>query len=118
MSIAETLEREGQVTGQQMPTHQEMPVQAADGERQEIRGEQVPESPQERVRQECPHEAARETAARSDAQPEPHAAGQDKAQGGGAAPSPASQSKVELGRRGEDAAARYLVNNGFEDPRA
>ena len=114
MSIAETLEREGQVTGQQMPTHQEMPVQATDGERQEIRGEQVPESPQERVRQECPHEAARETAPRSDAQPEPHAAGQDKAQGGGAAPSPASQSKVELGRRGEDAAARYLVNNGFE----
>ena len=114
MSIAETLEREGQMTEQQAPTHRETPVQVPDGEWQEGRGEQTSERPQNQAQQERTCAAARETAAQPDTQPEPCAGGQDGAQGANAAPDPASQSKVELGRRGEDAAVRYLVNNGFE----
>ena len=118
MSIAETLEREGQMTEQQAPTHRETPVQVPDGERQEGRGEQTSERPQDQAQQERTCAAARETTAQPDTQPEPCAGGQDGAQGANAAPDPASQPKVELGRRGEDAAVRYLVNNGFEISRA
>lgn len=118
MSIAETLEKEGQMTEQQASMHLEEPERALDGEQRENRDEQAPESPQGQAQQERPHEAARKAGAQAGAQPGaqpgPQAANQDGARGGCAAPDPATQSKAELGRRGEDAAVRYLVNNGFE----
>ena len=57
MSIAETLEREGQMTEQQASMHQKEPERALDGEQRENGDEQAPESPQGLAQQERPHEA-------------------------------------------------------------